>query len=72
MRRESVSGSEAQIADSLIFAVLLLSADVIVGFVAGLLGVGGGIVVVPILFQTFAWFDIDENVRMHMATREIR
>jgi uncharacterized membrane protein YfcA len=37
------------------------------GFLAGLLGVGGGIVVVPILFHVLEMFGVDQAVRMQVA-----
>jgi uncharacterized membrane protein YfcA len=37
------------------------------GFLAGLLGVGGGIVIVPVLFQVFEVFGVDPTVRMQVA-----
>ena len=37
------------------------------GTVAGLLGVGGGIVLVPVLYQTLAILGVDESVRMPIA-----
>lgn len=37
------------------------------GVLAGLLGVGGGIVVVPVLELVFTAFGVDESIRMHMA-----
>ncbi len=36
----------------------------IAGTVAGLLGVGGGIVLVPVLYQTLSFLGVDEAVRM--------
>lgn len=48
--------------------VLALSgAGLAAGLLAGLLGVGGGIVVVPVLFHLFTLLGIDESVRMHVA-----
>jgi uncharacterized membrane protein YfcA len=37
------------------------------GVLAGLLGVGGGIVVVPVLYLLFSYLGIDPAVRMHLA-----
>jgi uncharacterized protein len=39
----------------------------VAGVLAGLLGVGGGIVIVPVLFHLFSLLGIDESVRMHLA-----
>jgi uncharacterized membrane protein YfcA len=38
------------------------------GFLAGLLGIGGGAVVVMTLYEAFRWMGVDEAVRMHLAT----
>ena len=48
-------------------ALALLGSGVIAGITAGLLGVGGGIVVVPVLFHVFGLLGVDETVRMQMA-----
>ena len=40
---------------------------VIAGVLAGLLGVGGGIVIVPVLYHSFGFLGVDESVRMHVA-----
>lgn len=45
----------------------LLIVGVFAGLLAGLLGVGGGIIIVPALFQLFTVLDIDPAVRMHLA-----
>ena len=37
------------------------------GILAGLLGVGGGIVIVPVLFHIFSGLDVDPSIRMHLA-----
>ncbi len=50
-----------------VFAAALLAAGGVAGVLAGLLGIGGGIVMVPALYQVFALLGIDEAVRMHAA-----
>lgn len=49
------------------FAVGLLFSGVCAGILAGLLGVGGGIVIVPVLYHVFTALGIDESVRMKIA-----
>ncbi|MBN2751978.1 MAG: sulfite exporter TauE/SafE family protein [Rhodospirillaceae bacterium] len=49
------------------FALVLLSTGAIAGLLAGVLGVGGGIVIVPVLYLLFPLLGINEAVRMHLA-----
>ncbi|WP_341702468.1 sulfite exporter TauE/SafE family protein [Ferrovibrio sp.] len=55
------------LSDLLIFGGLLLAAGAVAGITAGLLGVGGGIVIVPVLWHLFSSIGIDEAVRMKVA-----
>lgn len=48
-------------------AAILALTGLVAGVLAGLLGVGGGIVIVPVLFQMFALIDVPESIRMHLA-----
>ena len=48
-------------------ALALLATGLVAGVLAGLLGVGGGIVIVPVLYHLFTLLGIDESVRMHAA-----
>jgi uncharacterized protein len=50
-----------------ILAVSLVAVGVVAGILAGLLGVGGGIIIVPALFHVFGLIGIDEDVKMHLA-----
>ncbi|MGE0765895.1 MAG: sulfite exporter TauE/SafE family protein [Hyphomicrobiaceae bacterium] len=49
-------------------AVALAAAGFISGFLAGLLGIGGGAVVVITLYEAFRWMGVDEAIRIHLAT----
>lgn len=48
-------------------AAALALCGLIAGTLAGLFGVGGGIVLVPVLYQAFQAIGVDESVRMHLA-----
>jgi len=49
-----------------ILFIMALSA-VIVGFMAGFFGIGGGLIMVPILFYIFSFVGIEQAFVMHMA-----
>ncbi|MGH6950816.1 MAG: sulfite exporter TauE/SafE family protein [Vitreimonas sp.] len=49
------------------FLLALVGAGLFAGFVGGLFGIGGGVVVVPALFYVFTALGLDEGVRMHVA-----
>lgn len=53
--------------DLLILAVAMLATGAIGGVLAGLLGIGGGIVIVPVLDAALSFLDIDPAIRMHVA-----
>lgn len=57
----------SQLLDFLPLAIVLIATGCIAGVLAGLLGVGGGIVVVPVLFTMLGLIGIDMSVRMHVA-----
>jgi uncharacterized protein len=49
------------------FAVAIAAAGVVSGLLAGIFGIGGGAILVPVFYQVFGLLDVDESVRMHLA-----
>ena len=49
------------------FLFAFVFAGVVGGLVSGLLGVGGGIVIVPVLYQVLSALDVDESLRMQVS-----
>ncbi len=50
-----------------VFAGILLAAGALTGVLAGLFGVGGGALMVPVLFEVFGFLGIEDAVRMPLA-----
>lgn len=44
-----------------------VAAGVVAGFIAGLFGVGGGLVIVPALLLVFSWQGMSADIAMHVA-----
>jgi uncharacterized protein len=54
--------------NQIIFVIIIMaSSAVVVGFMAGFFGIGGGLMMVPILFYVFSFSGIDKTFVMHMA-----
>lgn len=53
--------------DLLLLILALLGCGVFAGILAGLLGVGGGIVIVPMLYHVFTLYGVEANVAMPLS-----
>ena len=53
--------------DLVVLAVAMLATGAIGGVLAGLLGIGGGIVIVPVLEAVLGTVGVDPSIRMHVA-----
>ena len=51
----------------LILGVAMLATGVVAGVLAGLFGIGGGIVIVPVLETALGFVGVDPAIRMHIA-----
>ena len=49
------------------FVVAIAAAGAFAGLMAGIFGIGGGAVLVPVFYQVFGLLDVDESVRMHLS-----
>jgi uncharacterized membrane protein YfcA len=45
----------------------IVAAGIVTGILAGLFGIGGGAVIVPVLFEFFRLFGVPEEVRMQLC-----
>ena len=51
----------------ILIVTLMTASAVIVGFMAGLFGIGGGLISVPVLFYIFNSIGLDHSIIMHLA-----
>ena len=51
----------------ILLALAMLATGVVAGIMAGLFGIGGGIVIVPVLDAVLGWLGTDPSIRMHVA-----
>lgn len=62
-----MAGLDLPLSEILIFASGLAVAGVVAGLLAGVFGIGGGAILVPVFYQVFGLLGIDESVRMHVS-----
>lgn len=53
--------------DLALIIISLAAAGALAGLLAGMFGVGGGAIMVPILYQLFVVLDVPADIRMHLA-----
>ena len=58
----SISASEL-----LLLALAATASGVVSGLLAGVFGIGGGAVLVPVFYQALGFYGVDESVRMHLS-----
>lgn len=56
-----------QIGEIVMLAVWIVGAGVLVGILAGLFGIGGGAIIVPVLYEVFRLLAVPEDVRMQLC-----
>ena len=66
-RRSEIMLPGIPLEDLVLLAAGLVAAGVLSGFLAGLFGVGGGAVMVPVMYEIFRIIEVPEEVRMHLA-----
>ncbi|MBS8258873.1 sulfite exporter TauE/SafE family protein [Roseibium polysiphoniae] len=62
----AISG-DGQIMEYVGLGLALVGSGLIAGFLAGMFGIGGGAVLVPVLYQFLTVLGVDEGVRMHIS-----
>jgi hypothetical protein len=55
-----------------ILAAAVAGGGVVTGIMAGLFGIGGGAVIVPVLYEVFGALGVAEDIRMQLCIRDHR
>jgi uncharacterized membrane protein YfcA len=48
-------------------AAVIIAGGIVTGLLAGLFGIGGGAIIVPVLFEVFRVLGVPEDVRMQLC-----
>jgi uncharacterized membrane protein YfcA len=60
-------GSSLPLGEIAVFALAVAASGVVSGLMAGVFGIGGGAVLVPVFYQVFGMLGVEEAVRMHLS-----
>jgi uncharacterized membrane protein YfcA len=58
---------EASLGEMAWLALAVIAAGIVTGLLAGVFGIGGGAVIVPVLFELFGLFGVPDTVRMQLC-----
>ncbi len=59
--------SQVASGDLVVLIAAIIATSTLAGFLAGVFGIGGGAIMVPIFYQALGFAGVDEAVRMHLA-----
>lgn len=59
--------SQIAVGDLMVLVAAIAATGVLAGLLAGVFGIGGGAIMVPIFYQALGLIGVDETVRMHLA-----
>lgn len=62
-----MAGLDLPMGELATFALAIAASGVVSGLMAGIFGIGGGAVLVPVFYQVFGLLGVDEVVRMHLS-----
>jgi uncharacterized membrane protein YfcA len=55
------------ISELLFLAAVIIAGGIVTGILAGLFGIGGGAIIVPVLYEVFRVLEVPEEVRMQLC-----
>lgn len=59
--------ADASLSDLITLALLLAGGGALTGLLSGIFGIGGGAVIVPVMYALFGFLGVPEDVRMHLC-----
>lgn len=62
-----MTGLDLPLGELAVFALAIAASGVVSGLMAGVFGIGGGAVLVPVFYQVFGLLGVEEAVRMHLS-----